>query len=176
MEKKLRKQNRKKKKIKFLHKRRWNSLTPKQKSLRVKALEVLAEMRNSESKTLGETARKHDIKPRQVIQHTNGFKKTNGRWAAKKWDRIERVMKINSKGREKTVKIIDSRTASVVGKYHNSVKQFLNTGNKAKLARFKNRKVKDSSGKLHKLETDPDAIIRINERREDNEFFEVYQR
>ena len=83
-------------------------------------------------------------------------------------------MRINSKGQEKSVTIIDSRTASVVGRYHNAVKQFLNTGDKTKLKQFRNKKVKDSKGKLHKLDVDPQRIIQINQRIEEPEFYEVY--
>ena len=157
-----------------LHKRPWRKLSPRQKLLREKSLAVLTEMRNSKTKTLPQAANDNYITVKNVIKHTNGFKKTNGKLVVKRWDRINRVMRINSSGEEKSVEIRDSRTASVVGRYHNAVKQFLNSGDKTKLSKFKNKKVKDSKGKLHKLETNSDEIIRINQRIEEPEFFEVY--
>ena len=159
-----------------LHKRSWSKLTPRQKLLREKSLSALNELRNSKTKTLQQVARENDVSANTVLRHTNGFKKVNGRLVAKKWDRIPRVMRINTDGKEKSTEVIDSRTASVVGRYHNAVKQFLNTGDKKKLQKFRNRKVKDSKGKLHRLETDPQKIIQINERIEEPEFYEVYAR
>ena len=157
-----------------LHKRPWKKLSSRQKLLREKSLVVLTEMRNSKTKTLPQAANDNDITVKNVIKHTNGFKKVNGKLVVKRWDGIKRVMRINSNGEEKSVEIRDSRTASVVGRYHNAVKQFLNTGDKTTLSKFRNKKVKDSKGKLHKLETNSDEIIRINQRIEEPEFFEVY--
>ena len=159
-----------------LHKRPWKKLSPRQKMLREKSLAVLSELRNTKTKTLPQAANDNDITVKNVIRHTNGFKKVNGKPVVKKWDRIQRVMRINSRGQEKSVTIVDSRTASVVGRYYNSVKYFLNTGDKTKLSKFRNKKVKDSKGKLHKLETNPDEIIRINRRIEEPEYFEIYNR
>ena len=157
-----------------LHKRPWRKLSPRQKMLREKSLSVLTDMRNSKTKTLPQAANDNNITVKNVIKHTNGFKKVNGKPVVKRWDRIKRVMRINSNGEEKSIEIRDSRTASVVGRYHNAVKQFLNSGDKTKLSKFKNKKVKDSKGKLHRLETNPDEIIKINQRIEEPEFYEVY--
>ena len=157
-----------------LHKRPWRKLSPRQKLLREKSLVVISELRNSKTKTLPQVANDNDITVKNVIKHTNGFKKVNGKPVVKRWDRIRRVMRINTGRKEKSVEIKDSRTASVVGRYHNAVKQFLNTGDKTKLAKFRNKKIKDSKGKLHRLETNPDEIIKINQRIEEPEFYEVY--
>ncbi len=157
-----------------LFQRPWKKLSPRQKSLREKSLTVLSELRNTKSKTISQAANDNNITVKNVIRHTNGFKNVNGKPVVKRWDRIKRVMRINSGGKEKSVEIRDSRTASVVGRYHNVVKQFLNTGNKTNLSKFRNKKVKDSSGKLHRLETNPEKIIRINQRIEEPEFYEVY--
>ena len=159
-----------------LHKRPCKKLSPRQKMLREKSLAVLSELRNTKTKTLPQAANDNNITVKNVIKHTNGFKKVNGRQVVKKWDRIKRVMRVNTDGKEKSIEIRDSRTASVVGRYHNAVKQFLNTGDKTKLSKFRNKKVKDSKGKLHRLETNPDEIIKINQRIEEPEFYEVYSR
>ena len=157
-----------------LHKRAWSKLSPRQKLLREKSLTVLSELRNTKSKTLPQAASDNGITVKNVMKHTNGFKKVNGKPVVKRWDRIKRVMRINSDGKEKSIEIQDSRTASVVGRYHNAIKQFLNTGDKTKLSKFRNKKVKDSKGKLHRLETRPNKIIKINQRIEEPEFYEVY--
>lgn len=157
-----------------LYKRPWNKLTPRQKMLREKSLSVVNELRNSKTKTIQQAARENSVSVNTVLKHTNGFKKINNKLIVKKWDRIPRVMRINTDGKEKSIEIKDSRTASVVGRYHNAVKQFLNTGDKTKLQKFRSKKVKDSKGKLHKLETNPEEIIRINQRIEEPEFYEIY--
>jgi len=157
-----------------LYKRPWRKLSPRQKMLREKSLAVINELRNSKTKTLPQVANDNDITVKNVIKHTNGFKKVNGKPVVKRWDRIKRVMRVNTSGKEKSVEIRDSRTASVVGRYHNAVKQFLNTGDKTKLSKFRNKKVKDSTGKIHRLEISPDEIIKINQRIEEPEFYEVY--
>lgn len=157
-----------------LYKRPWKKLTPKQKVLRTKSLEVLSTLRNSKSSSVNAVSSQHDISPSAVMNHTNGFKKVNGRLVAKRWDVVPRVMLINENGKERSIEVKNSRTAGVIGRYHNAVKHFLNTGDKTKLNRFRNRRVKDSSGKLHRLETNPLEIIKINQRIEEPEFFEVY--
>ena len=163
-------------KAKPLHKRKWNTLSPRQKLLREKSLTVLSEMRKTRGKTLPQAASDNGITVKNVIKHTNGFKKVNGKPVVKRWDRITRPMRINTNAREKSIEVQDSRTASVVGRYHNAVKQFLNIGDKSKLAKFRHKKIKASNGKTYRLETRPEEIIRINERIEEIEIYEVYSR
>ena len=159
-----------------LYKRPWRKLTPRQKSIRTKSLSVLSALRKPKSDSARTVARQNDIALSTVIRHTNGFKKVNGRLTVKRWDIVPRVMLINEDSKEKSIEVKNSRTAGVIGRYHNAVRHFLNTGDKSKINKFRNRKVKDSSGKMHSLETNPDEIIRINQRIEEPEFFEVYAR
>ncbi len=156
-----------------LYRKRWPNLSPKQKLLRERSLAVLSEARKSR-KSLSKLATQHSISPKTVLNHTNAFRKKGRRWTAKKFDRIPRVMKINEKGREVSIEVNDSRTASLIGRYHNAVKQFLNTGKKEQLRKFKNKKIKDSEGEHHLLETNPDSLIQINEAIEEPEFYQVY--
>ena len=159
-----------------LHKRPWSKLTPRQKMLREKSLAVISELRNNKTKRLPQAAKNSGISTNTVINQTNGFKRSHGKLVVKKWDRIPRRVRINTEGKDQSVEIIDSRTASVVGRYHNVVKHFLNTGDKTMLQKFRNKKIKDVSGKLHKLETDPAKIISINQKIEEPEFYELYQK
>ena len=108
------------------------------------------------------------------MNHTNAFRKKERRWTAKRLDRIPRVMKINENGREISIQINDSRTAALIGQYHNAVKKFLNTGNKKALRKFRKKKIKDIDGNLHSLETNPNSLMEINERIEEPEFYQVY--
>jgi len=159
-----------------LHKRPWKKLTPRQKSFRTKSLLVLSALRKSKSDSARIVARQNGIALSTVVRHTNGFKKADGRLAVKQWDIVPRVMLINEDSKEKSIEIKNSKTAGVVGRYHNAVRHFLNTGDKSKINIFRNKKIRDSSGKLHRLETDPDEIVKINQKIEEPEFFEVYAR
>ncbi len=156
-----------------IHKRSWSSLTPQQKLLRKKSLQVLSEARKSRG-SLSKISKKNGISSSTVIHNTNAFRKTRRRWTAKRSDKIPRVMKINENGKEISIQINDSRTAALIGRYHNSVKQFLNTGNKKVLRRFRKKKIKDIDGNAHSFETNPESLIEINQRIEEPEFYEVY--
>ncbi len=162
------------KKRKFLlYKRRWKNLSPKQKLLREKSLSVLSEARKSKQ-SLSKLAKRHEVSRKTVLNNTNAFKKRRGRWNAKRFDKIPRVMKINENGKETSIQINDSRTAALIGRYHNAVKKFLNTGDKKALRKFRRKKIKDIDGNLHSFETNPDSLIDINERIEEPEFYELY--
>ena len=81
----------------------------------------------------------------------------------------------SSNGREFYVTTRDSRHSSLIGRYQNALKEFFNTGNESVLKPFKNKRVKDVNGKWHSLETDPEKLFDIAERREDEEFFTIYK-
>jgi len=156
-----------------LYRRRWVNLNPKQKLLREKSLSVLSEARKSKQ-SLSKLAKKHEISRKTVLNNTNAFRKTRRRWSTKRFDKIPRVMKINENGKETSIQINDSRTAALIGQYHNAVKKFLNTGDKKALRKFRKKKIRDIDGNLHSLETNPDFLIDINERIEEPEFYELY--
>ena len=157
-----------------LYKRRWSTLTPRQKAQREQALQVLSEMRKA-NKSLKQTSYQVGITAHSVIRNTNALRKDlSGKWRAKKYDRISRVMKINEKGKEVSIDINDSRTASLIGKYQSAVGQFLNSGNLAALKRFHGRGIRDIDGNYHILECYPKALKAIHEKIEEPEFYEVY--
>ncbi len=161
-------------KPKDLSKKAWSRLTPKQKSERILALKVLSQMR--ERKSLSRASEEFGISPETAQSHIrSAIKKKRNRWVAKKHDRIQRQMVINEKGESKSIIVINSKDASLIGKYHNAVKQFLQTGDESLLKPFKNESIKDSRGRKHLLETNPQALFDIAEAREDAEFFEIYE-
>jgi hypothetical protein len=154
--------------------RSWNTLSPRERLAREKALEVLSHARRS-GQSLSRLSREHRISAKAVLRATNGFKKVKGRWKAKKTDRISRIMAINEDGKELFIEVTNSRYATLIGKYHSAVKEYLNTGNTDVLAEFEGKRVKDSSGKWHTLETNPSAIREINAIMEEPEFYDIYQ-
>lgn len=135
---------------------------------------MLSELRNDASKSLTKIAHERRISPNTVVRHTNAFRKVKGRWIAKKDDRIPRSMLIYENGRESSIEVTSSQTSSLIGEYHNAVKQYLNTGDIGSLKRFERKKIKDALGKSHKFETSIEAITKINEAIEEPEFYEIY--
>lgn len=154
--------------------RSWNTLSPREQLARERALEVLSHARRSRQ-SLSKLSRERGISIRSVLRATHGFEKVKGRWKSKKSDRISRIMAINENGKELFIEVTNSRYATLIGKYHSAVKEYLNTGNTDILAEFDGKRVKDSSGKWHTLETNHSAIREINTKREEPEFYDIYQ-
>ena len=158
-----------------IHKKRWEELTSRQKRLRRTSLEVMSSLRKSSNKkSLSKIAKEKRIAPSTVIKNTKAFKKVNNKWIVKKRDSIPRPMTINENGQSKTIQVRDSRNASKIGKYNFAIKTFLESGDKSKLVKFRNKKVKDIDGNTHIFETDATKIIKINERIESPELRDVY--
>lgn len=151
----------------------WAELTPKQKALREKSLSVLVQSRKT-GKSPSRIAKQVGISFSTVQTHTNAFKKVNGRWVAKRFDKIPRPMLTSEMGKLRSIPISDSRHARTLGQYHNAVKQYFKTGDIKKLKKFSKKQIKDSSGKLHSFETDPKLVLEINEKIEETENFQVY--
>lgn len=122
-------------------------------------------------------AKEIGIDPRTVMRHVGKSlaKRADGKYHAKPTDRISRNMVINSRGKQVEVTVPDSKTASIVGRYFNAVRHWLNTGNTKPLAKFKGVVVTDASGTLHVLETDLKRLKTIESARENREFFEIYK-
>ena len=102
---------------------------------RERALEVLSLARRS-GQSLSKLSREHGVSVKTVLRATQGFEKVKGRWKANKTDKISRIMAINENGKELFIEVTDSRYATLIGKYHSAVKEYLNTGNTDVLAEF----------------------------------------
>jgi hypothetical protein len=155
-----------------VYKRSWSSITKRELNQRQKSLEVLSKVRNGQS--FSKASKELHIRPETVIKNTNAFRKSKGKWIAKRMDRISRIMCIYENGKQQWVEIKDSRIASKIGKYNSAVNEFLTTGNKDILKQFK-RPFKDAKGKLHYFETNPDKLYEIAESQEEPEFYEIYK-
>lgn len=156
-----------------VYRRDWAFLTPREKALREKSLKVISNMRRK-GYSLTRASREGGISPQTVKRYTRAVKNINGRWKPTKYARIGRVMVINENGKEVWVTIKDSRYASMIGRYHSAVRQFLETGDVSFLKPFKGKRIKDAKGNWHTLETDPEKLYEIAEQREEEEFFTIY--
>jgi len=161
-------------KPKPLSKLNWDFLFPKQKRTRVKSAKVLRLMRKK-GYSLTKASREVGISPKTVERHTGALKRDVHRWKAKKYDSLSRVMDINEDGKSVWIEVKDSRHASLIGKYQNAVKKFLESDDETILKPFRNKRVKDINGNWHTLDTDPDRLYDIRERRVDEEFYTIYK-
>ena len=155
--------------------RTWNQLAPEQRRIREKSLEALSLVRR-EKLSLWKASEQVGLHPGTVRRNTSAFRKVRLQWRAKPLDRIPRVMVTYEKGRKSIVEIANSRTASLIGEYHNRVKQFLETGKGSFLRELPRKRFKDTRGKTHTLETNPKAVLVIKAREPTPEFFEIYLR
>jgi hypothetical protein len=156
-----------------VHRREWGFLTAREKELRGKALRVIAQMRR-EGHSLTRASREGGISPQTVRRYTRAVKNIDGRYKPTRYDRIGRKMVINEDGKERWITINDSRHASMIGRYHSAVRQFLETGDESVLKPFRGKRFKDANGNWHTLETDPEKLYEIAEQREEEEYFSIY--
>jgi hypothetical protein len=156
-----------------VHRISYSNLTVREKEIRSRANEVLQLMRRK-GYSLSRASNEVGITPNAVINNTGALRKVGSRWTVKKHDSLERTMVIFSNGRTYIITVKDSRHASLIGRYHNAVKMYRNTGDVSYLKPFKGKRVKDNDGMWHTLETDPKTIYDIQERTPNEEFIEIY--
>jgi len=150
-------------------------LTPQQRRIREKSLEALSLVRR-ERFSLREGSKRVGLEPETIRRNTNAFRRVHDRWRAKPFDRIPRAMIVYERGRKLIVEIASSKTASLIGEYHNRVKQFLDTGKSSFLRDIPKKRFKDMKHRTHTLETRPKAVLAIKAREPTPEFFEIYRR
>ena len=152
--------------------KKWIALLPSHRSKRINALSVLSELRKG--KSILSTVKQFGFSLLDGKNQLGGsiyFR--HNKWVARKIDHIERAMVIYENGKRKTIIVNGSKPASKIGEYYNTIKKFLQTGNEKELKRSK-WIIKDNQGKLHKLETDPQKILDIEEAKEEPELTEIY--
>jgi len=88
-------------------------------------------------------------------------KRKNGRYEAKPFDRLLRVLNIPSSDGQKEVAVRDSRTASKIAAYSDAVHRFLQTGDESKLRTFRRLRINDATGNPIKLLTDKQELMRL---------------
>jgi len=113
--------------------------------------------------TLAHASRKLAIDPRTVQRLAKPAlrKLRNGRWAAKKSDRLLRVLPLPSREGLIDIGVGDSRQATVIGKYWNAVDLYLRTGDGSSLQAFQGNDIIDADGKRVPLMTDIHELDRL---------------
>jgi hypothetical protein len=113
--------------------------------------------------TLTQASRKFGIARRLVSRLGKpAFRKlSNGRWAAKKSDRLLRVLPLPSREGLIDIGVGDSRQATVIGKYWNAVDLYLSRGDDSGLNAFQGKHIIDADGKRVLLMTDIRELDRL---------------
>lgn len=97
--------------------------------------------------SLAQAAAHASTTPRTMQRHVGKAlrKKSDGRFAATKWDRIPRTMKFLTENGAIDLIFRDSRIASELARYMSAVDRFLRTGDEGPLSAFRGKAVR--SGK-----------------------------
>lgn len=91
----------------------------------------------------------------------SGFaRKERGRWVFDR-DLIVRRMQIYTDGRVRVIQVRGSEPASLIGRYMNAVKRFLDSNDASNLEPFKNDVITDTRNRRHRLESRPNVLYRI---------------
>ena len=158
--------------------KRYEDLTPKQKSLLRASIDVLSMMRNK-GYSLSAASATVEISRNTVARYVGSVlvKSKSGRYVAKKTDSLYRRMKIIENGREFPITVRGLDTASMISHYYNkAVRRYLELGDDSELKKLEGVIIVDADGTEHELETDPETIKQMDEKREDREDFDIYDK
>ena len=149
-------------------------LKPKERNLRNKSLSILNRVRRGEK--YPDVIEKSNISENILEKYLGNYIKIkDDSVKVTKSDKIPREMIISEDGLDIPIIVKNSRDASIIGQYHNAKRYFIQTGDSSKLKEFKKIRLRDVDGKSHQLETNPDKIIEIEDRKEEPEAFEIYK-
>lgn len=123
---------------------------------------VIQKMRR-EGISVTRAAKEYGIDRKKVIELGGSAlrKQKNGRYKAKSFDRLLRVIVIPSAEGLSEVAVRDSRTASKIASHSAAVHRFLQTGDRSGLNEFRKIRINDANGKPIKLLTDPTELMRL---------------
>ncbi|MHB8218642.1 MAG: hypothetical protein ACYDDS_21425 [Candidatus Sulfotelmatobacter sp.] len=113
--------------------------------------------------SLRQAARKFGLDPRTVRRLAQPAlrKLRNGRWAAKAHDRLLRVLVIPTRKGLSEIGVLDSRQASLLGKYWTAVERYRDTGDASALREFRGKYIVDAGKKRVPLLTNPRELDRL---------------
>lgn len=114
--------------------------------------------------SLSEAARSVHVAPerlRRYLAASGIAKKRGGRWTVGPDDTRIRQMLLYSQGAPMVVSVTPTE-ADIIGRYMAAVGRFLESNDPAYLAPFAGEAVTDTDGHRHPLETDPNALYRLD--------------
>lgn len=150
-------------------------LTSKQQAKYNDSLEVLRLMRTGTS--FSKATKLVGITPsitKKFLGKT--IKKSKRRYIARKNDFLLRKIRIYENGKEIFIQINGTKKVKLVAQYLGAVGRRIDRNDITALDLFEKIRIRDSKGKYHKFETNFENLIQIFEKREEPEFFTIYQR
>lgn len=125
--------------------------------------------------TLAEAAREAGVSAQRLRNEAASkglIQKKGNRWQIK--PRLTRTMLVFSQQQSFNLTISQKKQATAIGRYMSAVGDFLRTNDVDFLTPFIGKSIKDATGKSYSLETDPNALYRINASGADT-FEQVYR-
>ena len=128
-----------------------------------------------QEKNFAAAAKAARISPERLRKHAieRGLIEKSGRsWQPKA--SLHRQVALFSKGKALTLIVPDAAAASEVGRFMSAVGAFLGSGDASLLAPFVDKSVRDTAGKTHPFETNPNTLYRLSAGGE-RSFEEIYR-
>ena len=123
---------------------------------------VIAKMRANKI-SLQQASKEFGVDPRTVVKRGGSAlrKSETGRYAAKKSDRLLRVLVVPTHDGTRDIAIRGSRRASLLGEYWSAVHKYLQTGDASGLKKFRGQKTWDINGEQIPFITDSAELKRL---------------
>jgi len=161
--------------IKQAWKKDLDLLSKKQNAKYDDSLEALRLIRQGIS--LNQASKQIGISPSTVKRYVGtALKPKNKRIIARKNDSLLRKIRIYENGKEEFIQIRGRKNSAIVARYLGAVGKRIDKNNTTALDSFDKITIRDFKGKHHKFETDIQKLVEIFEKREEPEFFTIYQR
>jgi len=127
-----------------------------------RVVQAISRMR-ADRVSLFRAAHEFGVSPNEVVRlGGSALRKTpKGRYVAKPTDDLLRVLSLPGKKGLREIALDDSREASLVGRYWDAVRLYLQTGDNSALRRFRRKFVLDADGRRFDLMTDLDELDRL---------------
>jgi hypothetical protein len=126
-----------------------------------RVVQAISRMR-ADHVSLFQAAREFGVSPNEVVRlGGSALRKTpKGRYVAKATDDLLRVLSLPGTKGLREIAFDDSREASLVGRYWDAVRLYLQTGDASALRRFRGKFALDADGRRVELLTDLDELDR----------------
>jgi hypothetical protein len=133
--------------------RQYDAMSAREQEIWDSVAHVISRMR--EGVPLKKAAKEFNISPNTVVELGNSaLRKRDGRFIAKKTDRLLRIITILTIDGKKEIATRDSEQASLAGSHWAAVQWYLQTGERSAILRFRGQRIVDEIGKRYLLLTD----------------------
>jgi hypothetical protein len=126
-----------------------------------RVVQAISRMR-ADHVSLFQAAHEFGVSPKEVVRlGGSALRKTpKGRYVARPTDDLLRVLSLPGKRGLREIAFNDSREASLVGRYWDAVRLYLQTGDASRLRRFRGKFALDADGRRIDLMTNLDELDR----------------